>query len=67
MIICWKNKYSNESGYVESVSRKERHFNNTFDKAEAKVYKTKEAAQKIIELLVSFGEGDNNDFEIVAV
>ena len=27
-IIKWTNKFSGETGYVESISSKEKHFNN---------------------------------------
>lgn len=66
MIIKWINKYSREEGFVKSVDLKQRHFNNTFDKAEAKVYGNKGAAAKVVKALIDFGEGENNDFEIVS-
>lgn len=63
--IKWTNKYSGEVGYVKSVSNKEGHFNNTFDENKAKKYDSSIKAEKVIEKLISFGEGDNNNFEIV--
>lgn len=30
-IIQWTNKYSGESGYVASISEKNRYFNNTYN------------------------------------
>ena len=67
VVIKWINKYSNESGYVKAINNKEKHFVNTFDKNEAKTYKTLDAAKKIIDKLVNFGEGDNNYFELVTI
>lgn len=64
-ILKWTNKYSGETGYVESVSTKEKHFNNTFEKESAKTYKTESAAKKIIASLTAMGEADNNDFEVM--
>ena len=63
--IKWTNKFSGEVGYVRSVSNKEGHFNNTFDESKAKKYDSPSKAEKVIEKLISFGEGDNNNFEIV--
>lgn len=65
MIIKWTNKFSGEVGYVESVSEKERHFNNTFDINKAKQYKSISNAKGAITKLTAFGEADNNVFEIV--
>ena len=67
MIIQWTNVFSNETGYVKSVSTKERHFVNTFDKSSAHVYKSLQAAQNVVLKLISYGEGDMNRFEIVAI
>ena len=39
--IKWTNKFSNETGYVASVSAKNKCFVNTFDKNEAKEYSEK--------------------------
>lgn len=65
MVIKWTNIMSGEQGYVESVSAKEKHFINTFDKANAKVYKTAGSAKTAIKNLISYGEGEVNTFEIV--
>ena len=66
-IIKWTNKFSNETGFVESIDTKEKHFNNTFDQASAKQYNKKNTAYKNISKLRSFGEGDNNTFEILSI
>ena len=34
VIIKWTNKYSNETGYVASLSTKNKCFNNTFEKSD---------------------------------
>ena len=65
MIIKWINRNSREEGFVKSVSAKEKHFINTFDRSEAKVYKTEAAAKTSVKSLISYGEGAENDFEII--
>lgn len=63
--IKWTNKYSGETGFVKSVSNKEKHFNNTFDLGEARSYKSEKKACEIIKSLIDMGEGLNNNFEII--
>lgn len=65
MKIIWTNKYSQEKGYVQSVSKAKKCFVNTFDADEARTFKTKKAAQTVIDTLVEYGEGENNTFEVV--
>ena len=65
MAIKWTNKFSGEQGYVKSIDSKEKHFINTWEQSEAKVFKTESNAQKAISRLIEFGEGDNNIFELV--
>ena len=62
--IKWTNRYSGETGYVASISRKERHFINTYDRNEAKDYSSK-TVYKMIDDLVSFGEAEDNIFEAI--
>ena len=62
--IKWTNKYSNETGYVASLSTKGHCFINTFDESEAKEYSEK-AVKGIMTKLESFHETDNNIFEVV--
>ena len=64
MIIKWTNKYSGETGYVASVSHKEGHFVSTDDINKAKSYSSK-TISNIIKDLIEYGEGENNNFEIV--
>ena len=64
MVIKWTNKYSGETGYVASISRKEGHFINTYNREEAKEYSSK-TVSKMINDLISFGEGEDNEFEAV--
>ncbi|MBQ2659203.1 MAG: hypothetical protein IJF87_11630 [Erysipelotrichaceae bacterium] len=64
MIIKWTNKYSGETGYVASVSRKEGHFINTYNREEAKDYSAK-TVSKIVDDLIAFGEGEENVFEVI--
>ena len=65
--IKWTNKYSNETGFVKDINNKEKHFVNTFDEAEAKVFKNVKAANTAISKLIEFGEGNNNNFEVIEV
>lgn len=65
MKIKWTNNHSKETGYVKTVNSKEQHFENTYDYAEAKEYKTPAIAKGIITKLNTYGEGENNTFEIV--
>lgn len=65
MKIRWTNKYSGESGFVKWVDYKKHHFHNTFNENEAKKYASVESAQKTIYKLIEYGEGDNNNFDIV--
>ena len=64
--IMWKNTYSQETGFVGKVSKKEGHFINA-DKEHAKSYANDKTAEKEIALLEEMGEGKgkNNIFEIV--
>lgn len=65
MKIKWTNKNSQETGYVKAVNTKEQHFENTFDYNDAKDYKLASVAKGIITKLISYGEGENNSFDIV--
>lgn len=62
-VLKWTNKYSGETGYVESISSKDRHFVNTFDKTAAKRYSSLNIAGRMITTLASYGEAENNVFE----
>ena len=64
-ILKWTNKYSGETGYVASVSAKDKCFVNTFNKDEAKVYKSESVARRMITSLQTYGEAEQNTFEIV--
>lgn len=64
VIIKWTNKHSGETGYVESVSSKNKCFINTANKKDAKKYSEK-AVKGILTKLESYGEAENNDFEVV--
>ena len=65
-VIKWTNKFSGETGYVQSISAKEKHFNNTYDINETKRYK-ENIAKGMITNLTSYGEAENNNFEIISV
>lgn len=65
MKIKWINKYSQETGFVKTISKAKQCFMNTADETEAREFKTEKAAQKAIDTLVEYGEAVNNDFIIV--
>lgn len=62
--LKWTNIYSNETGYVGSVSKKKGYFVNASAKADAKTYISAKTAEKDIALLEELGEAENNHFEI---
>ena len=66
VIIKWTNKFSNETGYVASLSTKNKCFINTFEESEAKRYSEKSVASLMTQL-ESFHEPDDNDFEVIPV
>lgn len=66
-IICWRNKWSGDEGFVKQIRQSSGYFINTFDKEEARRYRTSNEAQKAIDVLMSYGEGQNNDFFVVSV
>jgi hypothetical protein len=66
VIIKWTNKFSNETGYVASLSTKNKCFINTFEESEAKRYSEK-SVTSLMTKLESFHETDDNDFEVITV
>ena len=66
VIIKWTNKYSNETGYIKSVSTKNECFINTFDENEAKQYSEK-SVTGILNKLEKYNETEDNIFEAVTV
>lgn len=56
------NKYSGETGYVGTVSKKKCYFTNEPDVFKAKRYVTDKAISNDLETLKLFGEFENNDF-----
>ena len=66
MKIKWTNTYSHESGFVKSVDYRNKHFVNTFNEGEAKKFVSVESAQKTINKLIEYGEGELNVFEILS-
>lgn len=64
MVIKWTNRISRETGYVKQVDTKNKCFENTFDRTEAKVYGNRGAAASAIRTLNLYGEGVNNEFAI---
>lgn len=66
VIIKWTNKFSNETGYVASISNKNSCFINTFEQSEAKRYSEKSVTM-MMKKLESFNETENNTFEVITV
>lgn len=63
--IKWTNKYSGETGYVESIGSKEKHFVSTNDVHSARIFMNAGLAAVGVKQLTSYGEAENNVFEIV--
>ena len=66
VIIKWTNKFSNESGYVASLSTKNECFFSTYEQSEAKQYSEK-SVSSLMKKLEAYGETENNDFEFITV
>lgn len=67
IVLKWTNKFSGETGYVKSFSKKDGHFVNTYEASEARGFLNKTVASKMITDLEAAGEAENNIFEVVAV
>lgn len=65
MVIQWTNRFSRETGYVRSIDYRNKHFNNTYNYNEAKKFNTVESANKAIAKMNEYGEGINNEFNII--
>ena len=61
-VLKWTNKYSGETGYVGTVSKKKGYFTSEPDMLKAKRFVTDAAINNDLEILKSFGEFENNDF-----
>ena len=48
------------------MKTKEKCFENTFNRGEAKEYHSYAAARGIVTKLISYGEGKNNTFDVVS-
>ena len=66
VIIKWTNKYSNETGYIASLSTKNNCFVNTFEQDKAKRYSEK-SVPGIMKKLEAYHETDNNEFEVITL
>lgn len=65
VIIKWTNKFSGEVGYVKQLRSKDKCFENTYEKSEAKRYASMSAANGVLTKLASYGEDENNNFEVI--
>ncbi|MBP5332442.1 MAG: hypothetical protein J6Y89_11395, partial [Lachnospiraceae bacterium] len=63
--IKWINKFSGESGYVESLA--DNHFINTWQIEYAAKFRSQKDADKALDTLYAFGEDVNNNFEVVDI
>lgn len=63
--IKWTNKLSGETGFVKSVPKSYGHFVNTWDKADAKVYRGEKMIENDMKALEQIGETENNIFELI--
>ena len=66
VIIKWTNKFSNETGYVASLSTKNECFYSTSDPSEAKQY-SERSVKSIMGKLEAYHETENNYFEVIPV
>lgn len=64
--IKWTNRHSGETGYVKMIRTSNNHFINTYDKGDARKYRSEAEANKAICVLQQIGEGQNNDFVVVS-
>ena len=62
VVLKWTNKFSNETGYVKSVSWVKGCFINTWDKTDAKRYTTSKRLDNDLHILEVVGETQNNVF-----
>lgn len=67
VVIKWRNRWSGEEGFVESVSKKAGHMTATFDIKKAHKYSTKGALTSALNTLAACGEAQNNEFQCVEV
>lgn len=63
VVVQWTNKLSGEQGFVKCIRKREREFENTFEKSEAKQYKPQGVAA-VLRQLAEFCE--QNTYEAVA-
>ena len=66
-VIKWTNRFSQETGYVKSISKKAGHFVNTYEETEAKTYARQTTAEKAVRDLIDIGEAENNYFAVQEV
>ena len=62
-VIKWTNKFSQETGYVQSLS--DGHFNNTWEESDAAKFRTQKDADKFLNDIYESGAEGENTFEIV--
>lgn len=65
VVIKWRNRWSGEEGYVESIAVKTGNFVNTYDINKAHKYTQKNTVTNALNTLAKIGETAQNDFYIV--
>lgn len=66
IIIKWSNTISGDTGYIERLDYKNRHFINTYDESNAFWFEA-EVLNDLLELLHEYNESKNNLFEAIEV
>ncbi len=64
-VVAWTNKFSSETGFVKTISKKKGYFENTFVKEEARKFRSEKEAMNAVAQLKELGEDEKNDFTVV--
>lgn len=64
-VIAWTNKFSQETGFVKTISKKKGYFENTFEKEDARKFRSDKEANNALAQLTELGEDEKNDFTVV--
>lgn len=66
-IICWRNKFSGEEGFVKKVSHKLGYFEATKNENEAKTYSKDGYISRDLDFFDKINETENNEFFVRAI
>lgn len=64
VVIKWRNKLSNEEGFVSGVSIKDKHIFATKDLGSARVYPNSHVASGMITRMKNEGIDDQNEYTV---